>query len=93
MNGTTPPSSDIWEWLVPWSLPVSFQILTNHFSDLGAAYGTAKSGVGISSMGVLKPELIMKSIVPVVMAGVLGIYGLIISVILNQKSITFELNR
>ncbi len=37
-------------------------------------------------MGVLKPELIMKSIVPVVMAGVLGIYGLIISVILNQKS-------
>ena len=32
-------------------------------SDLGAAYGTAKSGVGISSMGVIKPDLIMKSIV------------------------------
>ena len=56
------------------------------FANLGAAYGTAKSGVGICSMGVLKPELIMKSIVPVVMAGVLGIYGLIIAVILNQKS-------
>ena len=26
---------------------------------MGAAYGTAKSGVGIASMGVLKPDLIM----------------------------------
>ena len=33
-------------------------------------------------MGVLRPELVMKSIVPVVMAGVLGIYGLIIAVII-----------
>eukprot|EP00362_Geleiidae_sp_MMETSP1317_P002258 CAMPEP_0201281306 /NCGR_PEP_ID=MMETSP1317-20130820/2269_1 /ASSEMBLY_ACC=CAM_ASM_000770 /TAXON_ID=187299 /ORGANISM="Undescribed Undescribed, Strain Undescribed" /LENGTH=76 /DNA_ID=CAMNT_0047590809 /DNA_START=37 /DNA_END=267 /DNA_ORIENTATION=- len=52
------------------------------FANLGAAYGTAKSGVGISSMGVLKPDLIMKSIFPVIMAGVLGIYGFIVSVIL-----------
>ena len=58
--------------------------------DIGAAYGTAKSGVGISSMGVLKPELIMKSIIPVVMAGILGIYGMIVAVILAQKS--FENN-
>lgn len=36
-------------------------------------------------MGVLKPELIIKSIVPVVMAGILGIYGLIVAVILFQK--------
>ena len=56
------------------------------FANLGAAYGTAKSGVGISSMGVLKPELIMKSIIPVVMAGILGIYGMIVAVILVQKS-------
>ena len=55
------------------------------FANIGAAYGTAKSGVGISSMGVIKPELIMKSLIPVVMAGVLGIYGLIVSVILIQK--------
>jgi hypothetical protein len=33
-------------------------------------------------MGVMKPDLIMKSIIPVVMAGVLGIYGLIIAVII-----------
>ncbi len=56
------------------------------FANLGAAYGTAKSGVGISSMGVLKPDLIIKSVIPVVMAGILGIYGLIVSVILIQKS-------
>ena len=53
--------------------------------DLGAAYGTAKSGVGICSMGVLSPDLIFKSIVPVIMAGILGIYGLIIALLLFQK--------
>ena len=53
--------------------------------DLGAAYGTAMSGVGICSMGVLKPDLIFKSIVPIIMAGILGIYGLIVAVILNGK--------
>ena len=59
----------------------------NHLClDIGAAYGTCKSGIGISTMGVLKPELIVKSVVPVVMAGILGIYGLIIAVILLQKS-------
>merc|ERR1711933_435308 len=55
------------------------------FSNMGAAYGTAKSGVGISSMGVMNPQLVMRNMIPVVMAGVLGIYGLIISVIINQK--------
>ncbi|CAE7154522.1 unnamed protein product, partial [Symbiodinium pilosum] len=49
------------------------------------AYGTAKSGVGIASMGVMRPDMIMKSIIPVVMAGVLGIYGLITAVIINGK--------
>jgi hypothetical protein len=34
-------------------------------TGFGAAYGTAKSGVGIASMGVMRPELVMKSIVPV----------------------------
>ena len=35
-------------------------------------------------MGALKPDLIMKSIIPVVMADILGIYGLIVAVILVQ---------
>ena len=60
------------------------------FANLGAAYGTAKSGVGICSMGVLKPDLIIKSVIPVVMAGILGIYGLIVSVILIQKSMSIR---
>lgn len=54
--------------------------------DIGAAYGTAKSGVGISSMGVMNPGLVMRCIIPVVMAGVLGIYGLIVAVIIQGAS-------
>ncbi|CAM9095450.1 unnamed protein product [Heterosigma akashiwo] len=57
------------------------------FANIGAAYGTAKSGVGIASMGVMNPGLVMRNIIPVVMAGVLGIYGLIVAAIL-QGSIT-----
>merc|ERR1719230_1470512 len=33
----------------------------------------------------LAPDLVMRSIIPVVMAGVLGIYGLITAVIINGK--------
>lgn len=55
------------------------------FSNMGAAYGTAKSGVGIAAVGVLRPELIMRSIIPTVMAGILGIYGLIVAVILSGQ--------
>ncbi len=36
-------------------------------------------------MGVMRPELVMRSIIPVVMAGVIGIYGLIIAVIIATK--------
>lgn len=53
------------------------------FANLGAAYGTAKSGVGIVSVAVLKPELLFRSIIPVVMAGVLGMYGMIIAILLR----------
>ena len=45
------------------------------FACVGAAYGTAKSGVGICSSGVIRPDLVMRNFIPVVMAGVLGIYG------------------
>merc|ERR1719492_144872 len=55
------------------------------FANLGAAYGTAKSGVGLAAMGVMNPTMIMRNMIPIVMAGVLGIYGLIVSVIINQK--------
>ncbi|KAF8262086.1 hypothetical protein EI94DRAFT_735144 [Lactarius quietus] len=42
------------------------------FTCIGASYGTAKSGVGISAIAVLRPDLMMKSVVPVVMAGITG---------------------
>ena len=54
------------------------------YKGLGAAYGTAKSGVGLSAMGVLRPDLLIKCIVPVVMAGILGIYGVVVSVLLSS---------
>ena len=54
-------------------------------ANLGAAYGTAKAGAGISGMGVSRPDLVMKALIPVVMAGVVGIYGLIIAVIISTK--------
>jgi V-type H+-transporting ATPase proteolipid subunit len=52
------------------------------FSALGAAYGTAKSGTGIAAMAVMRPELIMKSIIPVVMAGIIAIYGLVVAALI-----------
>merc|ERR1719428_1857113 len=54
------------------------------FACLGAAYGTAKSGVGVANMGVLHADMVMKSIIPIIMAGVLGIYGLIVAVLLGS---------
>ena len=52
---------------------------------LGASYGTARAGVGISASAVLKPEFIMKSVIPVVMAGIIAIYGLVIAVLITNN--------
>jgi len=54
------------------------------FCALGAAYGTAKSGTGIAAMSVMRPQLIMKSIIPVVMAGIIAIYGLVVAVLITN---------
>ena len=50
-------------------------------SNAGCAYGTMKSGIGIASLSVTRPQMAFKAIIPVVMAGILSIYGLIISLI------------
>lgn len=46
-------------------------------------------------MSVMRPELIMKSIIPVVMAGIIAIYGLVVAVLVGNGSeynfITFHL--
>eukprot|EP00088_Acartia_fossae_P070508 TRINITY_DN9467_c0_g1_i1.p1 TRINITY_DN9467_c0_g1~~TRINITY_DN9467_c0_g1_i1.p1 ORF type:complete len:157 (-),score=35.79 TRINITY_DN9467_c0_g1_i1:1059-1529(-) len=52
------------------------------FGAMGAAYGTAKSGTGIAAMAVMRPEAIMKSIIPVVMAGIIAIYGVVVAVLI-----------
>ena len=54
------------------------------FANLGAAYGTAKSGVGIASLGVIDSSKVLKGLIPIIMAGILGIYGVIISVLLVE---------
>lgn len=53
-------------------------------SNIGAAFGTAKSGVAVAHLGIAQPARAMRGIVPVVMAGILGIYGLIVAVIISN---------
>lgn len=64
--------------LDPWPSPAPALTATG----VGAAYGTAKSGIGISGVGTYRPDLIMKSLIPVVMSGILAVYALVISVLI-----------
>lgn len=65
--------------------PTAKQPSLSPATALGAAYGTAKSGTGIAAMSVMRPELIMKSIIPVVMAGIIAIYGLVVAVLIANN--------
>ena len=56
-------------------------------TNLGSAYGIAKSSLGISSLGVMKPEVVMKGILPVIFAGIIPIYGIIISIMVVSSSL------
>ena len=56
------------------------------FANMGAAYGTAKSSIGISNLGLVDEKKIFKALIPIIMAGILGIYGLIIAVLIANKS-------
>jgi V-type H+-transporting ATPase proteolipid subunit len=51
---------------------------------MGAAYGTAKSGIGIAGVGTFRPDLIMKCLIPVVMSGIIAVYALVVSVLIAQ---------
>ncbi|KAK3676947.1 v-type proton ATPase 16 kDa proteolipid subunit 2 [Recurvomyces mirabilis] len=57
------------------------------FGCIGAAYGTAKSGIGIAGVGTFRGDLIMKSLIPVVMSGIIAVYSLVVSVLIagNMK--------
>jgi V-type H+-transporting ATPase proteolipid subunit len=39
-------------------------------------------------MGVLRPDLIIKNVVPVIMAGIIGIYGLVVAVLVSDGRIS-----
>ncbi|GAB1311748.1 v-type proton ATPase 16 kDa proteolipid subunit 2 [Madurella fahalii] len=54
------------------------------FGCIGAAYGTAKSGIGIAGVATFRPDLIMKCLIPVVMSGIIAVYSLVISVLIAQ---------
>lgn len=43
------------------SLGITFAMM---FTAAGSAYGTAKTGTGIASMAVARPDLVMKAIIP-----------------------------
>nr|AGM32144.1 V-type ATpase, C subunit family protein [Coptotermes formosanus] len=51
------------------------------FSCLGGAYGTAKCGVGLSSASVINKGVIVRGLVAPIMAGIIGIYGLVFSIV------------
>lgn len=55
------------------------------FANLGASYGTAKAAVGISSLAVIDKSKIFQGLIPIIMAGILGIYGVIIAVIAGSQ--------
>ena len=68
-----------------WAKWDGMNVSNAHVGLVGSAYGTAKSGMGIASMAVTRPHLAFKAIVPVIMAGILSIYGLIIAVLISQS--------
>ncbi|KAI4742808.1 V-type ATPase [Aureobasidium sp. EXF-12298] len=49
---------------------------------VGAAFGTAKSGIGIAGVGTFRSDLIMKSLIPVVMSGIIAVYALVVAVLI-----------
>ncbi|PLB43497.1 putative vacuolar ATPase proteolipid subunit C [Aspergillus steynii IBT 23096] len=53
------------------------------FTAMGAAYGTAKAGIAISGVGTFRPDLIMKSLIPVIMSGIIAVYGLVVAVVIH----------
>lgn len=60
-------------------------VAASTLSNFGAAWGTWKSGVSVIHTGTRHPSSVMKNVIPIVMAGVIGIYGLIVAVILAES--------
>jgi V-type H+-transporting ATPase proteolipid subunit len=64
------------------------------FTSVGAAIGSAKTGSAIASIAPKRMDLVFKSMIPVVMSGVLPIYGIMMAVVIvNNLSPTMLLYR
>jgi len=57
---------------------------------IGAAYGTAKCGTGLANIAVMYPSQVLKNIIPVVMASVVAIYGLVVSVMIASAIAKYD---
>ncbi|KAH9980260.1 V-ATPase proteolipid subunit C-like domain-containing protein [Lactifluus volemus] len=67
---TCPPYAPFFGFAgVASSVSISLPIL---HSPVGAAYGTSKAGIGIAGL----------SLIPVVMSGIIAVYGLVVSVLI-----------
>lgn len=52
------------------------------FTSIGSGYGTAKSAIGVFGVCATKPDFIYRGLMPIIMAGIVGIYGLVAAVII-----------
>ena len=59
-------------------------LVIKYISAIGAGYGTIKTGTGIAEMSQRK-ALTWKSLVPVVMSGVIGVYGLVVAYLITSQ--------
>jgi len=55
------------------------------FTAIGSGYGTAKSSIGLFKVCVEHPEQIYRGLMPIIMAGIVGIYGLVAAIIISPS--------
>ena len=58
-------------------------------SCAGSAFGTAKCGIGLASASLINKTVIVRGLIAPIMAGIIGIYGLVFSIVILD-SITAE---
>ena len=52
-------------------------------TSIGSGYGTFKSAIGLFEVCSIHPEQVYKGLMPIIMAGIVGIYGLVSAVIVS----------
>ena len=48
----------------------------------GSAFGTAKCGIGLASASVINKSIIVRGLIAPIMAGIIGIYGLVFAIVI-----------